>query len=262
MLYDVAITSELRGQGILDQYVNTFEVESNLQLDSQELVDKCMNAVEFLRDTSVNLVTILTMRISTSAHEGRIPYHPEAFRIVPIGVVGSRAIPAGETVVDGNTVLEYRRAAKTGRSGRILVRYAMHTGDIEGESGRWRIKAGAGILADAGIAIGRISDMTDLKLVLIEKDGVSKRDVVSVALGSILNKQLRQPHRKKKGEVSSAKEAINALKNTTSEVEKVQDWLNDPANALETLAKNMIQTAINKIISSATDVLNKIVPGP
>jgi len=76
--------------------------------------------------------TIDHIVVSTIAEDGE-PYNPDTFSVTPINQAGTRTLPSGEYALPLTNVLHVRKTVVRGRPGRLMLRGALGTSDIQSD---------------------------------------------------------------------------------------------------------------------------------
>ncbi len=113
-------------------WANGYEVQYDAQTTSPDasgtIVDLANAVVELERELHLTTTTIDRVVISTIQPDG-VPYNPLTFAVVNVNLPGQRTIPIGQSPMPLNNCLLVKRRATLGRSGNLLYRGVLRTGD-------------------------------------------------------------------------------------------------------------------------------------
>ncbi len=125
MLLVAKIYKSLGGRAARGQWSNSYEFESANTIGSPELDAEVDVIVAFERSLHTNAVHFMRAVVSTFAKEGRAG-NPQAVRVRELPgvgtVAGSIGTEGGTNILPAEVVLEVKRIAATGRTGRLLYR--------------------------------------------------------------------------------------------------------------------------------------------
>lgn len=113
-------------------WANSYEVQYVADYPATSAADTIADLaaafVELERELHLHTVTIDRVVISTIQPDG-VPYNPLTFAVVNFNVPGQRTIPIGQSPMPLNTCLLVKRRVALGRSGNLLYRGVLRTGD-------------------------------------------------------------------------------------------------------------------------------------
>ena len=173
MLYTVRIFKALGGRSNEGQWVNNYELQTNLTLESAGMQANVDHIVAFDRALHTNQVNYMRVVTSTFAMDSR-PYDPANLRVMELSGVGGHELQPGAGVVDLNITLTIKRLTTLGKAGRLILRGALHWGHVTTGAGGKTVLTDNGTTHMQGLLTTATAALGDLdgELVMINYVGV------------------------------------------------------------------------------------------
>ena len=206
----------LGGRSSTGQWSNSYEIETENAIGSPELDAEVDKLVAFERSIHTAAVHFMSVVVSTWEKEGRTG-HPEAVRVRELAGTGAATGTVGtesqQNVLPAEIVLEVKRIAATGRTGRLLYRGAVRE-DMAQTMGNGNMAlqvTAAGALQDLVDAFNEDASKPNLILASYDASGNTlTRPVTRLEIGSIIVRK-RTARRKKRGSADTEDSALDYL---------------------------------------------------
>lgn len=127
-VFRLKIYKSWAGRSNQGNWVNDYEIVTGLAIDAPDWNDIISRFRHFEANLHLQPVNFMRAVLSTVRQDKQI--YPRNLRVFPLAGNGGRPIPQGSSALPLDIALSIQKQILFGRSGRLLLRGALHTGNL------------------------------------------------------------------------------------------------------------------------------------